>query len=63
VRRKSWASAFGRVAIPKARLRDSRAGAVLFCHRVFFCGAIRPARDRLGEYDEYLIAITPVVVR
>jgi hypothetical protein len=52
---------FGRIAIVKSELAGD--SAVLFCHRIFFCGAIRPQESRLIEYDEYLITIAPVTVR
>ena len=52
---------FGEVTIPKSEL--VRSSAVLFCHRLFFCGAIRPQESRLTDYREYLITIAPVTVR
>lgn len=54
---------FGQLLVPKERLRTRSAMALLFCHDYFFCGAIRPNEERLLEYDEYLIAIAPIVVR
>lgn len=52
---------FGQIAIVKDEF--AKASAVLFCHRLFFCGAIRPHQSRLVEYGEYLITIAPVTVR
>jgi len=54
---------FGRVFISKAAMRESSALVVLFCHEIFFCGAIRVAESNLHNYDEYLLAIAPVTVR
>lgn len=54
---------FGEISIPKGLLRSKSATVVLFCHRLFFCGAVRVREQLLLEYDEYLIALSPVVVR
>lgn len=54
---------FGDISISKDILRSKSAIVVLCCHSAFFCGAIRVEEQRLLDYDEYLIALSPVVVR
>jgi len=54
---------FGVIVIEKRVLRENGASVVLCCHEFFFCGALRVKEDQLLEYDEYLIAISPVIVR
>jgi hypothetical protein len=54
----------GRLDIDKDVLRSGNATVILCCLRpAFFCGAMRVQEERLLEYDEYLIAIAPAVVR
>src|SRR6202035_3739919 len=48
---------FGDIRISTNILPHSTA--LLFCHELFFCGAIRVKKSSLSEYREYFITLVP----
>jgi hypothetical protein len=54
---------FGEISVSKDILKSKSATVVLCCHSLFFCGALRVKEERLLEYDEYLMVLSPIVVR
>ena len=53
----------GRVSVERRTLIEERATAVLFCHKLFFCGAARMQEDEVLRYSEFFIELAPEAFR
>lgn len=53
----------GTIRLSKARLSKEGTALLLFCHPLFQCGARKVEEDRLLEYDELWVDLSPVILR
>jgi hypothetical protein len=51
------------IRLSKMQLKVHSVSVVLFCHRLFFCGALMIKETRLLEFDEYLTGLSPITLR
>jgi len=49
----------GILVVPKEELDRPDAIVVLFCHREFFCGALRVNEEEVLRHDEFLFELAP----